>query len=316
MEFWGVEVKAGEPLKVEPEDGRVVHISQAALGEGKKGNDIVPLRLKINGKMFVVGSLSGEKFPQVSFDLVLEREFELSHDWKNGSVYFCGYTAENPYEYPSHSFLFIFEYLYSESSDEDEDLPLPVGITGNGTIEAKVDAPTASKPKAAKPESSAKPKVTVVEPEEDDDSDEDDSDDDSDDSDDEDMMDDVEDKDDSEEEDEETPKKVEAKAGPSKKRPTESATKTPVPSKKVKLDTPQKTEEGIPLSGQDGKKGGGHTATPHPSKKTGKSPAANSNKAKEQTPKSEGKVSCKTCNRTFNSDNALESHSKAKHGST
>lgn len=31
------------------------------------------------------------------------------------------------------------------------------------------------------------------------------------------------------------------KAGPSKKRPTESATKTPVPAKKVKLDTPQKT---------------------------------------------------------------------------
>ncbi|XP_058223705.1 histone deacetylase HDT1-like isoform X2 [Rhododendron vialii] len=305
MEFWGVEVKAGEPLKVEPEDGRVIHISQAALGEGKKGNDIVPLRLKINGKMFVVGSLSGEKFPQVSFDLVLEREFELSHDWKNGSVYFCGYTAENPYDDGEEGF---------ESSDEDEDFPLPVGITGNGTIEAKVNAPTASKPKAAKPESSAKPKVTVVEPEKDDDSDEDDSDDDSDDSDDEDMMDDVEDKDDSEdgddsedEEEEETPKKAEAKAGPSKKRATESATKTPVPAKKVKLDTPQKT---------DGKKGGGHTATPHPSKKTGKSPAANSNKAKEQTPKSEGKVSCKTCNRTFNSDNALESHSKAKHGST
>lgn len=84
---------------------------QAALGEGKRGNDIVPLRLKINGKVFIVGSLSGEKFPQVSFNLVLEKEFELSHDWKNGSVHFCGYTAENPYEYPSHSFLFMFEFL-------------------------------------------------------------------------------------------------------------------------------------------------------------------------------------------------------------
>lgn len=27
----GVEVKAGEPLKVEPEDGRVVHISQVII---------------------------------------------------------------------------------------------------------------------------------------------------------------------------------------------------------------------------------------------------------------------------------------------
>jgi nucleophosmin 1 len=156
MEFWGVEVKAGVPLMVKPEDGRVIHISQAALGEAKKekGNDIVPLRLKINGKMFVVGSLSGEKFPQVSFDLVLEKEFELSHDWKNGSVYFCGYSAENPYEDDEGGF--------DTDEDEDEDLPLPTGITGNGTIEAKIEAPTSTKAKAGKPESSAKPKVTVV----------------------------------------------------------------------------------------------------------------------------------------------------------
>nr|POF00786.1 histone deacetylase hdt1 [Quercus suber] len=57
---------------------------------------------------------------------------------------------------------------------------------------------------------------------------------------------------------EETPKNVES----SKKRP-ESATKTPVPAKKAKAATPQKT---------DGKKVGGHTATPHPSKKGVKTP--------------------------------------------
>ncbi|KAF5931081.1 hypothetical protein HYC85_031954 [Camellia sinensis] len=267
MEFWGVEVKAGQPLKVTPQLGKVIHISQGALGEGKKekGNDLIPLRVKINGEKFVVGSLSAGEFSSKSDD-----------------------------------------------SSDDEDIPLP--LTENGKIESKVEEvkPDASKGKTAKPESSAKPKVTVVEPKKDDESDDDDSDDSfEDDSDDEDMMgasddigdsddDDAED-DDSEDEDDETPKK----AGPAKKRATDSATKTPVPAKKAKLDTPQKT---------GGKKGGGHTATPHPSKQVGKTNAtANSNKSNEKSPKSEAKVSCKSCSKTFNSDNALQSHTKAKH---
>ncbi|THG14507.1 hypothetical protein TEA_029626 [Camellia sinensis var. sinensis] len=309
-----VEVKAGQPLKVTPQLGKVIHISQGALGEGKKekGNDLIPLRVKINGEKFVVGSLSAENFPQVAFDLVFEKDFELSHDWKNGSVYFCGYSADNPFVYPSNSFLIMLNFMQSDDSSDDEDIPLP--LTENGKIESKVEEvkPDASKGKTAKPESSAKPKVTVVEPKKDDESDDDDSDDSfEDDSDDEDMMgasddigdsddDDTED-DDSEDEDDETPKK----AGPAKKRATESATKTPVPAKKAKLDTPQKT---------GGKKGGGHTATPHPSKQVGKTNAtANSNKSNEKSPKSEAKVSCKSCSKTFNSDNALQSHTKAKH---
>ena len=85
---------------------------QAALGDGRKekGNDLIPLRMTINGEKFVVGSLSGEKFPQIAFDLVFEKEFELSHDWKNGSVYFCGYSADN-LPYPSHLFLIMFTFI-------------------------------------------------------------------------------------------------------------------------------------------------------------------------------------------------------------
>ncbi|KAL7226972.1 hypothetical protein ACSBR1_021941 [Camellia fascicularis] len=109
----GVEVKAGQPLKVIPQLGKVIHISQGALGEGKKekGNDLIPLRVKINGEKFVVGSLSAENFPQVTFDLVFEKDFELSHDWKNGSVYFCGYSADNPFVYPSNSFLIMLNFM-------------------------------------------------------------------------------------------------------------------------------------------------------------------------------------------------------------
>ncbi|KAJ6403100.1 hypothetical protein OIU84_015091 [Salix udensis] len=97
MEFWGVEVKAGEPLKVEPKDFYMIHLSQAALGESsKKGNESVPLFLKFDEKKLVLGTLSTENIPQLSFDLVFEREFELSHNWKNGSVFFCGYQAAIP----------------------------------------------------------------------------------------------------------------------------------------------------------------------------------------------------------------------------
>ena len=66
--------------------------------------------MNINGEKFVVGSLSGENFPQVTFDLVFEKEFELSHDWKSGSVYFCGYTADNPFPYPLHPILLVFTF--------------------------------------------------------------------------------------------------------------------------------------------------------------------------------------------------------------
>ncbi|XP_058198633.1 histone deacetylase HDT1-like [Rhododendron vialii] len=288
MEFWGVEVKAGEPVKVMPEAGQIIHVSQAAMGEGKKGkgNDHIPLHVKIDGKKLVVGSLSVENFPQITFDLVFEKEFELSHDWKNGSVYFCGYlnnfSAGEDYD--------------SLESDEEEDAP--IGIMGNGEIkpEVKEAKPAASKGKAGKPESSAKAKV-VVEPKKEDESDEDDDDE----SEDEDMLNashDIGDSD-SEDEDEETPHK----AVSGQKRPIKSATKTPVAAKKAKSDTPQKT---------DGKKGGGHTATPHPSKNQGKT-AANSNKSKEKTPKSDGKISCKSCTKTFTSGTGLESHTKAKH---
>ncbi|CAH2079109.1 unnamed protein product [Thlaspi arvense] len=81
-----------------------------------------------------------------------------------------------------------------------------------------------------------------------------------------------------------------------KKRANEAAPKRHVSAKKAKDEvTPKKTE--------DKKKG--HTATPHPTKKGGKTPAT-------ATP-----VSCGSCKKSdslsiFNSENALESHNKAK----
>ncbi|ONK77839.1 uncharacterized protein A4U43_C02F11270, partial [Asparagus officinalis] len=106
----------------------------------------------------------------------------------------------------------------------------------------------------------------------------------------------------SEEEKEATPKK----SANGKKRPAESASKTPIPEKKAKVVTPAGQK-----SGGDGKKNV-HLATPHPAKQAGKTPAK-SEKAKQQSPKSAGSVSCKSCSKSFNSDNALQAHTKAKH---
>ena len=57
------------------------------------------LYVTFGSQKLVLGTLSKDNVPQLSFDLVLEKEFELSHNWKNGSVYFLGYKAHVK-EYP------------------------------------------------------------------------------------------------------------------------------------------------------------------------------------------------------------------------
>ncbi|KAM7276588.1 hypothetical protein ACFE04_018454 [Oxalis oulophora] len=163
-----------------------------------------------------------------------------------------------------------------DSEEEEEPLLIPAE---NGKPEVNAET---SKAAAGKAIANAKPVIDADEDSEEDDSDDSDEGDEDDD--------DSEDEDESDEE-EETPKKVEV----SKKRANESASKTPVPNKKAKAATPEKKT--------DGKKGV-HTATPHPAKKGGKTPA---------TPKSAGQFSCSPCKKTFGSDTGLQSHNKAKH---
>ncbi|XP_022854312.1 histone deacetylase HDT1-like [Olea europaea var. sylvestris] len=243
MEFWGVEVKAGESLKVQPELGKLIHISQAALGEVKdvKAAKCIPVRMKIDKDKYVIGTLSAEDRPQVMFDLVFEREFELSHDWKNGSVYFIGYIADDQIQ---------DEQDFSDESD-DEEFPIEA-LENGGKPQLKVEdsKPTKEKAAAATKTETKKEEAPESDVEEDeDDSDDSGSDDLSGGMDSEDLMDDSDDS-----SDEETPK-----AQQPKKRPS-SVLETPVSNKKAKLaTTPSKT----------GNKSV-HTATPYPSKKAGK----------------------------------------------
>ncbi|XP_044481283.1 histone deacetylase HDT1-like isoform X2 [Mangifera indica] len=315
MEFWGIEVKSGQPQKVNPGGRRVIHLSQASLGEVKdKGNGHVCLYLKVDDKKLVLGTLSPLKLPQLSFDLVLEKDFELSHNWKNGSVYFTGYKVKMDQRTVPDS----------DDSDSDEDVK-EILLRNNGRPELQAKS-VSEQPNFIKPSAStAKENVNDVKPDQKfDDSDTDDSDSkdsssDDETSDDEDTnhINDESDKrgrehDESDEEDEdsdesesesddedETPKKAE----PSRKRTAESVTKSPIPDKKTKFITPQRT----------GKKGVVHTPTPHPSKLARKTPA-NSSQSKQQTQKSGGSFSCKSCNRSFTTEGGLQAHTKAKHG--
>ncbi|CAN1252503.1 Histone deacetylase HDT1 [Linum perenne] len=209
MKFWGVEVKAGEPVTVTPDVDFVVHLSQAALGESKKvkGSDSVPLFVKIDGKKLVLGTLSPKKIPQLAFDLAFEREFELSHNWKNGSVYFTGYKSFLPNE----------EYPFFSTASYDMLLM--------GFLYRKVEK---TKPVAAAKAASAK-----LESE----SDDFDSSDDSDDSDSSNDSDSSDSSDDSDEESDEEETWTEL----CKKRANDSALRTPVPNKKPKQSTLQKT---------------------------------------------------------------------------
>ncbi|XP_008804388.1 histone deacetylase HDT2-like [Phoenix dactylifera] len=312
MEFWGVEVKPGQTVKCDPGDIKCLHLSQASLGETKKGkgDENVPIFVKFNDQKLVLGTLSAEKCAQISFDLVFEKEFELSHSSKNASVYFCGYKAIMQDAFGSDD-----DFSDDESDSEDD---LQIGQKANGKLDVKgeqgksatgkvgnkVDA-SAAKPKAKTKESGKADKLKADEDAEDDEDEEDEEDEEEDDSEevsdeDEDLVQALGDSDDededSEEEDEATPKKAET----GKKRLADSALKTPGSEKKAKIEK----------TGAVGKKG--QTATPAPAKQAGRTPA-DSDKSKQQTPKSSGSVSCKSCSKTFGSENAVQAHTKAKH---
>lgn len=280
--------------------GMILHLSQACLGEVKKGkgHESVCLFVNVDGKKLVLGTLSPEKLPQQLFDLVFDRDFELTHNWKNGSVFFYGYKANKSYDETGNE--------DESESESEEDIPLVAANNGKPSTQVKQEKLVAAEKANAVMDSAAgKQKVKIVELNKDvttEDDDEVSSDDndvmcrDSSEDDDE-NSDDSDDVVDDDEDDEETSKKVHL----SKKRALESASKTTVVDKKAKLVTPKKT---------DGKKGNVHVDTPHPLKQARKTPANTSNL---QTPKSEGSHYCKSCNRSFKSETALDSHNKAKH---
>ncbi|XP_071683719.1 histone deacetylase HDT2-like [Lolium perenne] len=97
MEFWGVEVKPGQSLPCDVGKEFIIHLSQAALGETEKESGNTVVSAKVGGNKVVIGTLSAENQPQIQFDLVFEKEFELSHSSETASVFVCGYKLAMPH---------------------------------------------------------------------------------------------------------------------------------------------------------------------------------------------------------------------------
>lgn len=69
---------------------------QACIGDVEKNIPVsICLYVKVNEKKLALGTLNSKKLFQQSFDLVFDKTFEISHNWKNGSIFFLGYTADN-----------------------------------------------------------------------------------------------------------------------------------------------------------------------------------------------------------------------------
>ncbi|CAA3029010.1 histone deacetylase HDT1-like isoform X1 [Olea europaea subsp. europaea] len=93
--------------------GMILRLSQASLGKLKeeKGNESICLFATVDGKKLVLATLYTTKLPQQHLGMVFDRDFELSHDWENGSVYFYGYRINNPLreEYPFCFYVSFFQ---------------------------------------------------------------------------------------------------------------------------------------------------------------------------------------------------------------
>jgi len=92
----GEELKPGSKVSYNAGQGYVIHLSQAALGETKKGSENVVVYVEVDDKKSVIGTLCVEKHPQIMCDLIFEKDFELSHSSKTTSVFLCGYRLPIP----------------------------------------------------------------------------------------------------------------------------------------------------------------------------------------------------------------------------
>ncbi|CAD5163523.1 unnamed protein product [Musa acuminata subsp. malaccensis] len=112
LQLSGLEVQPGKTVKVNPGENKYLHLSQASLGEIKdKGNDRVPIFVKFDNRKLVLGTLSAGNCAQIQYDLLFEKEFELSHGSKNTSIYFVGYKTEAQGDYDLYPFDICYQII-------------------------------------------------------------------------------------------------------------------------------------------------------------------------------------------------------------
>ncbi|WVZ67737.1 hypothetical protein U9M48_016780 [Paspalum notatum var. saurae] len=144
-EHWGVVVRPGKTVKCDPLEF-YCHLSQIALQDGK-GNEDVRVFVKIDGKEFLIGTLSVDKYPQYTTSLVFEKEFELLHTSKSTNISALGFKISN--------------ISIDVSDDEsDEEVPLAIPLYPNAEDKSKENKSGVEKPTATQ---FSKPKIRLEE---------------------------------------------------------------------------------------------------------------------------------------------------------
>ncbi|XP_024012431.1 histone deacetylase HDT2-like [Eutrema salsugineum] len=101
MEFWGLEVQAGESIKVIPNEDCRIFMSKASLDRVAvmaEGEHSAYLYVTIEEKKIVIGTLPDGNVRHISLDLHFHKEFELSHSLQSGSVHFTGHQSPKQLE--------------------------------------------------------------------------------------------------------------------------------------------------------------------------------------------------------------------------
>ncbi|XP_021305986.1 histone deacetylase HDT2 isoform X2 [Sorghum bicolor] len=294
FEYWGVVVRPGATVKCDPGEF-YCHVSQIAL-QDSKGNEDVRVFVKADGKKFLIGTLSVDKYPQYTTSLVFEKEFELLHTSKTSTISALGYK---------------FSETSTEEGDEsNEEVPQAIPLYPNADDDKSKESKCGvEKPAATE---SSKSKVSLEEAkvpdkhkadvggDDNDESDEDVDSEDGESGDDESSSDEDDGESSNEDDDEDSPKSTKRN-----NRPAETPLKTP-PGKKARITTPSMGKKSV---SDDAKRSNHvHVATPYPSSKQVKTARSIIDNSKQSTG-----YACKSCSKTFYSSVGLETHCKVKH---
>ncbi|CAH1420888.1 unnamed protein product [Lactuca virosa] len=88
MEFWGVAVKGRQSFHVKIGERGFVNLSRASLGS--EAQEPVIVYLTVKKKKQLLATLNPMLLPEEELNLTFVQDFEISHNLRNGSVFFFG----------------------------------------------------------------------------------------------------------------------------------------------------------------------------------------------------------------------------------
>ncbi|CAH1446710.1 unnamed protein product [Lactuca virosa] len=133
--FPDYEVKSGKSFYVKVPEDKVVILTKAYLKEDTERvdkNKTIYLRLRVDGRRLVAGSLHPQRRREQVLSLTIDKDFQISHSLSNGSVHFSAAIADRnwDYRYPFLKLRVCSVITYSKSDtdstdfdDEEEETP-------------------------------------------------------------------------------------------------------------------------------------------------------------------------------------------------